>query len=427
MNQSTSYDKVKEPSRFSAERADASSTVPEPSSAVQPDAVTVSRKEILPGFFAVIVVAIVLYAVMMALQPMLMENNLLYDFNTMLAGCMAGDVPYYVAWFFADLTEGSFIASLPASIGMIIMGFVAAYLERRRSSHAGTGVAGNGHVFTAMFLATVIALILGQVLYDSLFAAGWIPTFAVVLTVQVFVAFYGSDPKKVATSIIVGTLVTCPVCYALLYGVVSPLGLPLFIAVSMGVAVVVPVCCLVFRLMPWMTIPAPAPAENPTNQNSTKFFVHQVLGDIGQLTLWGSSWATVGMYVGGILSWVMNPLHPAYGSGNFPLLILVQLVTGALAVLIWYPKWKSSGSAFTFAGIVFASAVVSTYPANWAIVIPTIIIGAIVFAPLVEWVLKVFKFKGTYHPICLIQLSIFTVCSAWSFFVMYVIMPLLGL
>ena len=232
--------------------------------------------------------------------------------------------------------------------------------------------------------------------------------------------------KKVATSLILGTIVTCPVCYALLYGIVSPLGLPLFIAVSAGVAVVVPVCSLIFRLMPWMTIPAPAEGANPTDQNKSKFFVHQIFGDIGQLTIWGSSWATIGMYVGGIISWVMNPLHPAYGSGNFPLLIMVQVVTGALAILIWYPKWKKTGMAFTFAGIVFASAVVSTYPPSWLIVIPTILIGAVVFAPLVEWVLKVFRFKGTYHPICLIQVAIFTVCTVWSFAVMYLIMPMLA-
>ena len=206
----------------------------------------------------------------------------------------------------------------------------------------------------------------------------------------------------------------------------SPLGLPLFIAVSAGVAVVVPVCSLIFRLMPWMTIPAPAEGANPTDQNKSKFFVHQIFGDIGQLTIWGSSWATIGMYVGGIISWVMNPLHPAYGSGNFPLLIMVQVVTGALAILIWYPKWKKTGMAFTFAGIVFASAVVSTYPPSWFIVIPTILIGAVVFAPLVEWVLKVFRFKGTYHPICLIQVAIFTVCTVWSFAVMYLIMPMLA-
>ena len=390
------------------------------------DAQPVSRREILPAFIGTVVFAAALYAVMSYVQPLLMGNDFIYDFGAMMAGCMEGNPLYYVAWFFADLTEGSFIASLPASIGMIIMGFVAAALERRRSPWAGTGVAGNGNIFTVMFVTTCLSLILGQVLYDGLFSSGWIPTFATVLTVQVFVIFYGTDLKKVITSLIVGTIVTCPVCYVLLYGIVSPLGLPLFIAVSAGVAIVVPVCSLLFRLVPWMTIPAPAEGANPTDQPKGRFFVGQVLGDIGQLTIWGSTWATVGMYVGGIISWVMNPLHPAYGSGNFPLLIMVQLVTGALAILIWYPKWKKTGMAFTFAGIVFASAIVSTYPPSWAIVIPTILIGAVVFAPLVEWVLKVFRFKGTYHPICLIQVAIFTVCTAWSFAIMYLLMPLIS-
>ena len=390
------------------------------------DAQPVSRREILPAFIGTVVFAVALYAVMSYVQPLLMGNDFIYDFGAMMAGCMEGNPLYYVAWFFADLTEGSFIASLPASVGMIIMGFVAAALERRRSPWAGTGVAGNGNIFTVMFVTTCLSLILGQVLYGGLFSSGWIPTFATVLTVQVFVIFYGTDLKKVITSLIVGTIVTCPVCYVLLYGIVSPLGLPLFIAVSAGVAIVVPVCSLLFRLMPWMTIPAPAEGANPTDQPKGRFFVGQVLGDIGQLTIWGSTWATVGMYVGGIISWVMNPLHPAYGSGNFPLLIMVQLVTGALAILIWYPKWKKTGMAFTFAGIVFASAIVSTYPPSWAIVIPTILIGAVVFAPLVEWVLKVFRFKGTYHPICLIQVAIFTVCTAWSFAIMYLLMPLIS-
>lgn len=386
---------------------------------------TCSRKEILPAFCITVVGAIALYALMTFIQPMLINNDFIYSFGAMMTGCIEGSPIYRVAWFFADWTEGSFIAALPATIGMIIMGFVAAALERKRSPHAGTGVAGNGRIFTTMFVTTALALILGQLIYGGMFASGWIPTFAVVLTVQVFVIFYGSDIKKVATSLIVGTLVTCPVCFALLYGIIAPLGLPLFVAVSIGVAIIVPLCSLLFRLMPWMTIPAPPAGENPaTSQASSKFFVHQVFGDIGQLTIWGSSWATIGMYVGGIVSWVMNPLHPAYGSGNFPLLIMAQIVTAALAILIWYPRWKKTGMAFTFAGVVFVSAVVSTYPPSWAIVIPTILIGAVVFAPLVDWVFKVFHFKGTYHPICLIQLAIFTVCIAWSFFVMYVMVPL---
>ena len=132
---------------------DATIVADAPASSKAP-ATAVSRKEILPAFCITVVAAVALYALMSYLQPMLMNNNFIYDFGTMMTGCIEGSPLYRVAWFFADLTEGSFIAALPASIGMIIMGFVAAALERKKSAHAGTGVAGNGHIFTTMFVTT---------------------------------------------------------------------------------------------------------------------------------------------------------------------------------------------------------------------------------------------------------------------------------
>ena len=119
---------------------DATIVADAPASSKAP-ATAVSRKEILPAFCITVVAAIALYALMSYVQPLLMNNNFIYDFGTMMTGCIEGSPLYRVAWFFADLTEGSFIAALPASIGMIIMGFVAAALERKKSAHAGTGVA----------------------------------------------------------------------------------------------------------------------------------------------------------------------------------------------------------------------------------------------------------------------------------------------
>ena len=222
--------------------------------------------------------------------------------------------------------------------------------------------------------------------------------------------------------------------------VVSPLGLPLFIAVSVAVAIVVPLLSAVFRLMPWMKIEKPeekpaeeAPAEEALAekpaQSPTAFFLNRVFGDVGELAIWGSSIATVAMYVGAIIGWVLNPLEPAYGAGNLPLLIASQIAVAALAVFVYYPKWKKEGWAFTFPGIVLVSAVVGSYAATGTasdivVAVLTVIVGGVLFAPLVEWVMKLFHYKGNYHVIALIQVSIFTVCIIWSFIVMYVILPL---
>ena len=401
-----------------------------------------SRKEVLPAFLGVLVVTILLFAGMSALQPMLMGNAYIHDFNTMLAGCMEGTIFYKVMWFLADFTEATFIASVPASILMIVAGFVAAYLERKKSRFAGTGVDGNGHLFSSMFFATAAAIILGMVVYASLYPGwtGWVPTFAVVLTGQVFVIFFGNSPAKLVTEVLLGTLVTYPVVYVLQIFVVSPLGLPLFIAVSVAVAIVVPLLSAVFRLMPWMKIEKPeekpaeeAPAEEALAekpaQSPTAFFLNRVFGDVGELAIWGSSIATVAMYVGAIIGWVLNPLEPAYGAGNLPLLIASQIAVAALAVFVYYPKWKKEGWAFTFPGIVLVSAVVGSYAATGTasdivVAVLTVIVGGVLFAPLVEWVMKLFHYKGNYHVIALIQVSIFTVCIIWSFIVMYVILPL---
>ena len=60
-----------------------------------------SRKEILPAFCITVVAAIALYALMSYVQPMLMNNDFIYDFGTMMTGCIEGSPLYRVAWFFA--------------------------------------------------------------------------------------------------------------------------------------------------------------------------------------------------------------------------------------------------------------------------------------------------------------------------------------
>lgn len=393
-------------------------------------AVIYSRKKVLPAFLVVVISAIVLYFIMNAIQPYLIENAFIFDFLSMMFGCMEGSFFYKVMWFFADLTEGTFLASIPGSIIMVIMAFVAASLERKKSPHAGTGVDGNGHIFTKVFICAIVTLFLGQVLYGRFFHYGWIPTFAAVLSVQIFVIFFGTTIPKLITSTLVGTVLTFPICLLIMNYFTAPLGLPLFVSVAFGLVITVPLCSAIFHMIPWMMKQDPAQVQDPEAAQSpapvmseSKFFVHRVFGDIGELVIWGSSLATIGMYVGAIISWILNPLHPCYAAGNFPLVMCAQICTAALAVFIWYPKWKKEGWAFTFASVVFVSAILSTYSNAWQVVIPTIIVGAIPFAPLVDWLLKTVKYKGWMHVIFYIQVCIGIVCTLWSFVVMYLIVP----
>lgn len=159
--------------------------------------------------------------------------------------------------------------------------------------------------------------------------------------------------------------------------------------------------------------------------------LHRVFGDIGELPVYGSSWAAVGLLVGTIVAWVMNPLEPGYGAGNVPLLLASQITVAALAIFIYYPKWRAEGWAFIFPGIVLVSAIVGKYavsgtPADIVVAVLTIIVGAVVFIPLIEKVQKLVHYRGQYHVIGTIQGSIFPVVIVWSLILMYVVLPLLG-
>ena len=105
---------------------------------------------------------------------------------------------------------------------------------------------------------------------------------------------------------------------------------------------------------------------------------------------------------------MMNPLHPAYSMGNLPMMIFAQIATAALAIFIWYPKWKKNGWTFTFGSVVFSSAVIITYSNHWLVVALTIIVGAVIFSPLIDWLIQTFNKKGRYHVI----LSLIHICGS---------------
>ena len=397
---------------------------------VKPD----SRREVLLPFVITMAAAIALYAVMEAAAPYIQENSFLYSFGDLVAGSAEGNLFFRLMWLLTDFTEGSFIVSLLGSIFMCLVAPLSAYLEKKKSSHAGTGVDGNSGYFIQMYCAAFLSVLISQLLYGQgeWFAAyGFIPTFSSLLVAQTMITCYGKELSKVITAILIAGVLPFPIAFVIMVYVTIPLGLPGFIAVSLGLVVTIPLVHLLVKCMPWMgkRDPEPQPSSEepgtPAPYHPARFFVHRIFGDIGELMIWGSSWGTIAMYLGTILTWYLNPLHPVYGANNLPMLLLGQICTASLSIFLYYPSWKKDGWAFTFPGVVFTSAIINTYTNAWLVVVPTIIVGAVVFPPLVQAILKLFKYKGSYPAIGLIQLSISLVCIPWSFLVLHLITPLL--
>jgi hypothetical protein len=384
-----------------------------------------SRKKIIPAFMLLTVMVVGLFYAMNELQPLLLKNHYLFDFGELLSGSAKSSLFYRIMWFFIDITELNFIGSLPASILMCIMAYVAAYLERKKSMAAGTSVDRSVRIFSGVFLSMVLSLILSQLLFGGMFSNGFILTFPVILSTQAFVIFYGPSSRKIITCALVCTPVTFIVCQFLMVKFVSPLGLPLFLAVAFGLLVAIPICGEIFRMMPWMKKEELTPKLEASNEmhlppavtmkSETRFYINRIFGDVSELTMWGGPLATIGMYIGAIISWMLNPMHPSFSIGRFPLIMCAQILTAALSIFIYYPIWKKNGWAWTFAGIIFVSAIFVTYSLSPILILATIIIGAVVFPPLIDWVLKALKYKERWPVLFYIQLCVGMITAPWAF------------
>jgi hypothetical protein len=95
-----------------------------------------TRLRLLPEFLGVVVFGFALYAGMLALQGSIESNSVLFSYDTWLK--KAPDNPLYrLLWFFGDVTEAEFYASLIGGIGILAFAFLAYMLDRADSRWKG--------------------------------------------------------------------------------------------------------------------------------------------------------------------------------------------------------------------------------------------------------------------------------------------------
>lgn len=376
-----------------------------------------SRMEVLYGFLISLLLAVGLYLFLTTIYPIVVTNNITTSFGDIQLGSME--------YVMMDISQLTFLFSPLSCTMMILISFFAAYLERIGSKYMGTGVDGNGYIFTVMLVMAIVSVILSELLYsNTLSEFGFIPTLASFLFFHHLVMFYGVDTKKILSILLVTTLLASPICLLARIWLVDPLGLPIFISVTVGAIGFMPIAHLIFKLMPWMTKADPKPEVNKPKYSPNIWFMNQLFGDIGQTGVNGSSIAALGLVVFTVISYLLNPLSTGAGVGLFPITIFAMIVTGALTIFIYYPYYKSQ-PILSFTSILVVAAVMVTYPSSWLIVVCTIIYAAIVPTPVTGWVLKVSGYKGEYCIFPLIMIAVSTVAIPWCMFVKLVLVALI--
>jgi hypothetical protein len=363
-----------------------------------------ARLRLLPEFIGVVVFGFVLYLVMRALQGGFESNPALFSFETWLERA-PDNALYRFYWLIGDTTEPTFYASLLGGVGILAFAFVAYLLDRAGSGWRGIPISYGTGLWLWIFIASLIGLVLSVVLFGGLLSGGWVPTFVPFVSVPAGVVFvYGGGWKNALTGGILGALVTFPIAYLVIQYVLTPLGLPGVIGAVTGMwlgAIIVFELC---RYLPWMTregappegehipetkegadLPEPPP---PVDPNRRGWFGRRVLADFSEAQFYGNEWASAGLLLGTLLSWVLNPLHPALGTGLLPAVILSQVLTSAVGVFLYYERWRDLQWYPTFVPLVsVAPAMALAFGGTMQSILLGAVLGAIVAPPVAQFVI----------------------------------------
>jgi hypothetical protein len=365
-----------------------------------------TRLRLLPEFLGVVVFGFALYAGMLALEGTIQGNSLLFSFDTWLE--RAPDSPLYrFLWLFGDVTEAQFYASLLGGIGILAFAFLAYVLDQAGSRWRGFPISYGTGLWPWILAATTIGLVLSVALFGGFLSEGWAPTFVPFVSVPAGVVFiYGGGWRNALTGGILGGLVTFPIAYLLITYVLEPLTLPAVIGnvtgMWVGGAIVFELC----RYLPWMSREEDAPPagdeipetevaeelrEPPPPTDTTAeaaWFSRRVLADFSEAQFYGTELASAGLLLGTLLSWVLNPQHPALGSGLLPAILLSQILAGAIGVFLYYERWRDLEWYPTFVPVVsVAPAAVLAFGGTMQSILAGAVLGAVAGAPIAQFVI----------------------------------------
>ncbi len=361
---------------------------------------------LLPEFLGVVAFGFALYLGMLALQPALASNEAIFSFETWVE--RAPEDPLYLFfWLIGDVTQAEFYGSVLGGVGILLFAFFAYLLDRRGSRWRGYPISYGTGLWPWILLSATVGLVISVLLFAPLLVpeVGWIPTFVPFVSVPAGVVFiYGGGWKKALTGGVLGALITFPIAFLLVQAVLDPLGLPVVIGNVTGMWLGGIIAFEICRYLPWMTreeappegqdipqaeeatdLPQPPPAVDTTARG---WFGRRVLADFSEAQFYGTELASAGLLLGTLLSWVLNPLHPALGSGLLPAILLSQILASAVGILLHYEQWRDLEWYPTFVPVVsVAPATVLTFGGTMQSILAGAVLGAVAGPPVAQFII----------------------------------------
>lgn len=352
-----------------------------------------------------VVAGFALYGGMLLLEQRLGGNSMLFSFETWLKEA-AGSPLYRVLWFFGDVSEPEFYASVFGGIAILAFALLAYLADEAGSRWKGFPISYGTGLWPWVLAASSIGLALSLLLFGGLLSGGWSPTFVPFVSVPAGVVFvYGRGWIKALTGGVLGALTTFPIAYLVIQYLLAPAGLPPVIGAVTGMWLGGIICFEICQRLPWMDREGAPPegGEVPETEEGARpagvppggdpkargWFGRRVLAEFSEAQLYGNELASAGLILGTLLSWALNPLHPVLGSNLLPAIILSQVLAAAVGVLLYYERWQEHDWYPTFVPVVsVAPAAVLTYGGSMQSIIAGALLGAIAGPPIAQAIIE---------------------------------------
>jgi hypothetical protein len=111
--------------------------------------------------------------------------------------------------------------------------------------------------------------------------------------------------------------------------------------------------------------------------------LRRVLADFSEAPFFGNELASLGLLLGVLLAYAMNPISPAYGSGLLLHIIAAQALSSAIGVLVWRRQWMKRGWYPTYVPLVsVVPAAILTHGGSGLVIGSSALLGALIAPPL---------------------------------------------
>ncbi|WP_335945579.1 hypothetical protein [Pseudomonas sp. G166] len=300
----------------------------------------------------------------------------------------------WLRWVLGDISEVAFYKHEFASIGLLAGAYLAYRANRTGKAWQGFSICYGSGLWPWLIASSLLGLLLSNLMWGwTVTATAWQPTFAAFVSLPAaMVLMFGGGWKVAINGAIMGALLVTPTCLLIVNYVCHPFGLPAVIGNVSGMAVASVIAFLLCRYLPSLMKspasgkscePPPATANAKVSDYGFVWGLRRVLADFSEAPFLGNEWASLGLILGALLAFTLNPMSPVYGSGLLPQLIGAQALTSALGVMIWRRQWMLRGWYPTYIPLVsVVPAAILSYGGSWLVIASSALLGALIAPPL---------------------------------------------